>query len=697
MMSISILKLTENEIMNTKIVSGQVLYSTDTKDVYYDHIDSTRMITTSIIPLSTELAKENYIITEPNKAYLVLSTSKLYIYAGEWIEITEINELTEILFDTATLVPIIMNENGVDVAPATVASNVYTEDGNTVESILSYLSNIASINASKTKIEVKDVNVKAESLRVEIPFPFENYIENGNSVIIFLDGKYFNTNYYSISENYVMINDSVYTIQNDCNMTFLFMYSETDLIKETYINGIRVTPYSIPTNRLQCTTNKIDMNSDLYIPTTKALHTLQQEVNSLCKNGVPVVTTKMAMTTTYVTAIAERQVKFEIPFPFENYLNYGNSFLLFDGSLFIDDRRYHIIKDSITNIDCVILDDTEIVRGNQLTFVFMYNTSSGNGCLNPDNTKVYENTYFRFREIGINRQENYTDITYGNGLFVAISDSNSNERIMTSTDGEQWEPCVMDIDVDWTAICHGNDTFVAVGISNVNSNCVAISNNGKEWTSIPAASNSSAWIDICYGNNTFVAIAESSVLQNKTIMVSVDKGNTWITSRCPITERLRKVVFGNNRFVILSSSSILVSSNTINWSVINKKITDICYKEGRFFYIIDDNGKSKFGYTIDFIEFVESDLADTHHAVKIYNGGDYIYIFCDNTGSSNDIIVTDGFNLSDNLIINSDYEYNKFNFAYGNGLLVGLKPENPVSIVTGKLFFPELANLYYKN
>lgn len=698
-MLVKVLKLTDDEIHNTSVSGGQVLFSTDTKKVYYDNTDNTRMITTSIIPLSTELTKDNYVSPEPDKIYLVLSSYSLYKYAGEWIRINDTSQISEILFDRSMMIPIIMNENGVDVAPATIASNVFTENGDNIEGILNNLLRLYDINSNKLKVDIKTVNVPESSIRIEIPFPIENFLENGNNLILFINDKFLNTIYYSISENYVIINEDTYSIDQDSVVTFLFIYNSTEILYNGDISGTKITPYSIPINRLQCTTNKIDMNNELYIPTSKALYALQQEVKSLCANGNPVVTTKLAISKSYVTAIADKQIKFEIPFPFENYTDYGNDFLLYDGSLFIDDRRYHIVKDSITNKICVILDDTSIEKGNQLTFIFIYNTSSGNGALNPDNTVSKNNDLsYRFREITLRSNDSYTSIAYGNGLFAAISNSNSNERIMITSDGEQWNSVIMNIDVDWSSIYYGNDTFVAVGSSNNNSNCVAVSNDTVNWKCVSSSDNSSKWVDVCYGNDTFVAVAKTSISKNRTIMRSIDNGNTWIGVRSPITEGLNKIIFGNNRFVALSDNSIIISTNSINWSIINKKITDICYREGRYFYIIYNNDKpSIFGYTTDFVDFVESELGDDRHPRKICNGEDYMYIFCDNTGSSNDIIVTDGFNISNNIIVKSKYEYNKFNFTHGNGLLIGINPNEHIAIVSGKAFFPELANLYYKN
>jgi len=56
----------------------------------------------------------------------------------------------------------------------------------------------------------------------------------------------------------------------------------------------------------------------------------------------------------------------------------------------------------------------------------------------------------------------WSDITYGNGLFVAISNSGTGNRVMTSPDGITWTVRKAAVDNKWGAITFGNGKFVAV-------------------------------------------------------------------------------------------------------------------------------------------------------------------------------------------------------------------------------------------
>jgi hypothetical protein len=52
-------------------------------------------------------------------------------------------------------------------------------------------------------------------------------------------------------------------------------------------------------------------------------------------------------------------------------------------------------------------------------------------------------------------------VTYGNGLFVAVSWDGTN-RIMTSPDGINWTSRTSPINLQWTSVTYGDGLFVAV-------------------------------------------------------------------------------------------------------------------------------------------------------------------------------------------------------------------------------------------
>ena len=56
------------------------------------------------------------------------------------------------------------------------------------------------------------------------------------------------------------------------------------------------------------------------------------------------------------------------------------------------------------------------------------------------------------------------DVTYGNGLFVAVSTSGTGNRVMTSPDGITWTSRTSAADNSWFGVTYGNGLFVAVSL-----------------------------------------------------------------------------------------------------------------------------------------------------------------------------------------------------------------------------------------
>ena len=53
-------------------------------------------------------------------------------------------------------------------------------------------------------------------------------------------------------------------------------------------------------------------------------------------------------------------------------------------------------------------------------------------------------------------------VTYGNGLFVAVSNSGTGNRVMTSPDGITWTSRTSAADKQWWSVTYGDGLFVAV-------------------------------------------------------------------------------------------------------------------------------------------------------------------------------------------------------------------------------------------
>lgn len=169
----------------------------------------------------------------------------------------------------------------------------------------------------------------------------------------------------------------------------------------------------------------------------------------------------------------------------------------------------------------------------------------------------------------------WQSVTYGNGLFVAVANTGTGNRVMTSPDGITWTSRTSAADNSWNSVTYGNGLFVAVSSSGTN-NRVMTSPDGITWTIRTSAANN-AWKAVTYGNGLFVAVACginstscSTTLANR-VMTSPD-GITWTMRTSSSRIYWSGVVYGNDLFVAVggdggSSPPIMTSTDGISWSM----------------------------------------------------------------------------------------------------------------------------------
>ncbi|MFZ4112249.1 MAG: hypothetical protein ACOYKG_03620, partial [Ilumatobacteraceae bacterium] len=104
----------------------------------------------------------------------------------------------------------------------------------------------------------------------------------------------------------------------------------------------------------------------------------------------------------------------------------------------------------------------------------------------------------------------WISVAYGEGLFVAVSESGDGDRVMTSPDGITWTSQTSAADNYWSSVTYGNGLFVAVSVSG-DGNRVMTSPDGITWTSQTSAANNS-WSSVTYGNGLFVAVSSDGVM-----------------------------------------------------------------------------------------------------------------------------------------------------------------------------------------
>lgn len=194
----------------------------------------------------------------------------------------------------------------------------------------------------------------------------------------------------------------------------------------------------------------------------------------------------------------------------------------------------------------------EITYGNGLFVALGHETGSDRIITSPDGINW---TVRAAPEIN-----NWTGVTYGNGLFVAVAFGSSAHSVMTSPDGINWTARTAPVD-DWMAVTYGNGMFVAVATG---SGTIMTSPNGINWTkrTVP---NGSGWWDVTYGGGQFVAVSEKGTNR----VITSPNGINW-TERTPPLGQWGSVTYGNGLFVAVAYSSadrIMTSPDGINWTV----------------------------------------------------------------------------------------------------------------------------------
>lgn len=184
-------------------------------------------------------------------------------------------------------------------------------------------------------------------------------------------------------------------------------------------------------------------------------------------------------------------------------------------------------------------------------------------------------------------QQAWRSVAFGNGTFVAVATSGTNSRVMTSTDGITWNTRVSAADNNWQSVTYGNSTFVAVAGSGTG-NRVMTSTDGTTWVARTSAADLN-WVSVTYGGDKFVAVADNTQpvgTPTAGVMTSTD-GTTWTSQ--PITQTSAVwtgVAYGGTTFVAVGTNAVMTSPDGVEWTsrtpAANRTWKAVAYGNGRF-------------------------------------------------------------------------------------------------------------------
>jgi hypothetical protein len=266
-------------------------------------------------------------------------------------------------------------------------------------------------------------------------------------------------------------------------------------------------------------------------------------------------------------------------------------------------------------------------------------------------------------------------ITYGNGLFVAVSSTGTN-RVMTSPDGINWTARSAAEANQWYSVIYGSGLFVA--ISAIGTNEVMTSPDGITWTA-RSASESNTWLSITYGNGLFVAVSNNGTNR---VMTSPD-GINWTARSAAEANQWRAITYGNGLFVALSGTGtnrVMTSPDGINWTARSAAEANswysVAYGNG-LFVAVADTGTNRVMTSPDGINWTARLVPiDSWRAITYGNG---LFVVVENGGTNRFMTSSDGINW----IRRSAAEANQwFNVTYGNGLFVAVATSGTNRVMT---------------
>jgi Ig-like domain CHU_C associated len=269
----------------------------------------------------------------------------------------------------------------------------------------------------------------------------------------------------------------------------------------------------------------------------------------------------------------------------------------------------------------------------------------------------------------------WSSITYGNGLFVAVAQSGTGNRVMTSPDGITWTARTSAADNNWTSVTYGNGLFVAVASSGTG-NRVMTSPDGITWTARTSAADNE-WVSVTYGNGLFVAVASLSIESSKKVMTSAD-GITWtiLTLLSPPT-RMVCVTYANGLFIAVANNggnynTIFTSPDGINWASqpsIKSIMTSITYGNGLFIAVTKYAEGKQVYTTTDGITLTQRTIPGINDWTSV-TYGDGLFVAVANTGTGDRVMTSpDGITWTSRT---SAADNNWSSVTYGNGVFVAV-------------------------
>ena len=261
------------------ITEGQFIATTDTNEVFYDVAVDIRFKTNKLTLVDTDA--ERYRLSNNDQVstdviYYIKESELFYIWTGAWKNVVATTEITKFLGDYKNITPTTLVKGEERFAPLTIASQVFTDDGETVEAKVRQISHIASAFDS--------IVVTKKGKTFDIPVPFERYFDQPNMLLVYIGTLQIYPNRYSIEGNKITFQEEV---EAGRTINFYFVYNAHAPKLETmnYIDGAYINKGTIPIDRMQKYSHSYTTNDATSVASSAAVKGLYDKMNALLDRG----------------------------------------------------------------------------------------------------------------------------------------------------------------------------------------------------------------------------------------------------------------------------------------------------------------------------------------------------------------------------------------------------------------------------
>lgn len=275
---------------------------------------------------------------------------------------------------------------------------------------------------------------------------------------------------------------------------------------------------------------------------------------------------------------------------------------------------------------------------------------------------THDAVFLRYEECTLPAELEWTDVAYGNGMFVTIA-KNSNQ-VAYSADGVVWTIKTLPYTAEWSFVTYGDDKFVAIS---TNSTYGAYSYNGISWSR--AYIKSGNWCGLTYYDGEFVAIQPDTTASmysntginwyNQTLSTSAHYTDMYIV---PNVTKAYMMVASGSTYIYRSIDSTNVLTDTHGFADIN--LVAVAGRSGLYIALGDNNGRAI--YSTNGEAWTETTI-QTHSWSKIVDGGDKFVTVAANSNVA--AYTTDGATwVETTLPVTANWSA----VTYGNGVYVAV-------------------------